>query len=303
MRFRRIGPALVIAGIVAAGCRETEQEAPVPAAMPEATPRTEHRANARLTPEAPVAREPAEVSVAIEGPSGDVPQLAPIAESDVHLVAVSRDLSWYEHVHPRRNGETWKATMTFPAPGEYVLHTIFRPSSGSQIVQKQVVRVSGTTTGAAGQQLPVSPREQRNGNYTVRLTANPEPPAVSVWNALTFSIARDGKAVTNLVPTGALGHIVILREGGEDFVYAHSTDGEATGGIRGRAHVRATPSESGADHRRHVGDTGPDVTFHTRFPTTGRYRMWVEFRAGDDTIDADFVVDVKEPPPPPAHKD
>ncbi|HYR28036.1 MAG TPA: hypothetical protein VEU30_06190 [Thermoanaerobaculia bacterium] len=230
-----------------------------------------------------------------------MPQLEPIAHSDVHLIAVSRDLSWYEHLHPRRDGATWKATMTFPEPGEYVLHTIFRPTYGSQIVEKQVVRVNGAATRTV-RQSQVSPREQRKGNYTVRLTANPEPPAAGVWNALTFSIAREGKAVTNLVPTGTLGHIVILREGGEDFVYAHSTDGEALGGIRGRAHVRATPTELAADHRRHVGDTGPAVTFHTRFPKIGRYRMWVEFRAGDDTIDSDFVVDVTQPPPP-EHRD
>lgn len=274
----------------------------MPAAMPEAPLRAEHRAVARLIPEAPVSREPAEVTVEIEGPSGGVPQLEPIAESDVHLVAVSRDLSWYEHRHPRRDGDTWKATLTFPVPGEYVLHTIFRPKNGSQIVQKQVVRVNGAAPGAARKQSQASPREQRDGKYTVRLTANPEPPAAGVWNALTFSISRDGKPATDLVPTGTLGHIVILREGGEDFVYAHSTDGEAIGGIRGRAHVRASPSESGADHRRHVGDTGPEVTFHTHFPKIGRYGMWVEFRAGDDTIDADYVLDVRQRPPS-EHKD
>ena len=212
--------------------------------------RVDHRGSTRIRPELPVTREPAEVSVEFEAPSDGVPQLEPIAASDVHLVAVSRDLSWYEHLHPRRDGATWKATMTFPEPGEYVLHTIFRPKNQSQRVQKQVVRVSGAATGAARQQLQASPREQHNGKYTVRLAAKPEPPAAGVWNALTFSISRDGKPVTDLVPTGTLGHIVILREGGEDFVYAHSTDGEAIGGIRGRAHVRATPSESGADHRR-----------------------------------------------------
>ena len=255
----------------------------------------------QLTPTAPAAREKANVTVEITGPTGEVVELDAIGGTDVHLVAASRDLSWYEHQHPRRDGAAWVAAIAFPSSGEYVLHTIFRPTNQNQVVEKQVVRVGGTPP-RTPRTLDVSRRELRSGRYAVQLTTTPDPPAAGVWSSLVFSIARDGKPVTNLVPTGTLGHIVILREGGEEFVYAHSTDGEATGGIRGRAHVRATPSESAANHSRHVGDTGPEVTFHTRFAKTGRYRMWVDFRDGDESIDADFAVEVGQPTRP-EHKD
>lgn len=299
MRFVWICFLFLIAASVSS-CREDVPESLTPPAQPPVA--VEYRAAVTLVPESPVARRVSTVSVRIEGPSDDLPQLEPIAGSDVHLVAVSRDLSWYDHAHPRRDGSTWVAVLVFPNAGEYVLHTIFRPTNAGQVVRKHVIHVGGAVP-AAHPPLTVSPREKRSGHFTVHLRTEPEPPAVGVWSSLIFRIHRDSVPVTNLTPTGTLGHIVILRDGGEDFVYAHSTDGEARSGVRARAHVPAVPSSLDSDHSRHVGDTGPEVTFHTRFPASGKYRMWVEFLAGNDAIKADFVVDAGEPPPPPEHKD
>lgn len=299
-RAKAAGWLLVVAFVLGCGDRETETPTP---SITEATPRaisSKPDVTIAVTPESPPVGKPAEVRVQVVAPSGQPPELQPIAGNLLHLVAVNRDLSWYEHAHPQSEGEAWVSGMTFRQPGEFILHVILQPAKFSQLVHKRIVTVRNGAATPPTRPLMISPREKRSGSYMVRLRGNPEPPAVGIWSSLIFEISRDGKPVTNLTPTGTLGHIVILREGGEDFVFAHSTDGEALRGFRGRAHLRALPTGLD-DHRRHVGDTGPEVTFHTQFPSLGKYKLWVEFLAGSESVKADFVVDVGKPPPPPKH--
>lgn len=300
MSSTRAGAGLLLL-LLASGCRK---EAPIDEPRDEpvvsVTTSTEFSVRIATVPERPVAGRQTRVSLTIATPSGSLPQLPPGAAGGIHVVAVNRDLTWYEHLHPRLNGETHETALTFPRDGEYVLHVIVRPSNASQFVRRQAITV-GRGVEDAPRPLSVSPREAHSGVYTVRLGSDPEPPAAGIWNALTFSITRDGQPVTNLTPTGMSGHMIIVRQGGEDFVYAHSTDGEALSGIRGRAHLPALPKALD-DHRRHKGDTGPEVTFHTIFPQIGRYKIWVEFLAGDEPVEAAFVVEVGKPKPPPPHQ-
>ncbi|HKR64266.1 MAG TPA: hypothetical protein VJZ00_11095 [Thermoanaerobaculia bacterium] len=255
-----------------------------------------------VDPERPVVGTRSNIRVQV-GHGSDPPRLEPIAGHPVHLVAVSSDLRWYQHLHPQRKGNIWTSGITFSVAGRYILYAIIRPPNGPQRVEKQIVIAGGETQSPSAESLSASPREKASGRYTVRLRTKPEPPEATIWSSLIFEISRDGAPVTNLTPTGRPGHMVIIREGGEDFVsYPHSTDGEALSGMRGRAHLPALPNELDKDHRRHIGDTGPEVIFHAQFPHTGKYKLWVEFLAGGDPIRADFVLDVGPPKPLP-HRD
>lgn len=286
---------------VGVGCRN-EREAE-PAAVAEPPSLLTYDVRIATQPPHPMPRLETHVSVRVLASTGSQPEFDDVAGSPVHLVVVRRDLGWYQHLHPKRNGDVFSALVRFPTDGTYVIHSMVDPVGHGQLVSKQDVIV-GKTAGQAPRALIVSGREERRGHYTIRLRCDPEPPATGDWNSLIFSLARDGEPVTDLMPTGTLGHMVILREGGEDFVYAHSTDGEAMSGVRARAHSPALPPSLDS-HQNHLHDTGPDVTFHTRFPRIGTYKMWVEFLAGSDSIKADFVVDVSDPKPLPidAHSD
>lgn len=287
------------------GCGDSESDSETVAATGSTVPAvvsSEPDVTIAVTPEIPAVGKPAEVRVQVVAPSGEPPQLEPIAGNRVHLVAVNRDLSWYEHVHPQPEGGAWVSEMTFRQPGESILHVILKPEKDKQLVHKRIVTVGTGATTAPARSLVISPRKRRSGDYMVRLRGSPEPPAAGIWSSLIFEISRGDEPVTNLTPTGRLGHMVIIREGGEDFIFAHSTDGEALRGLRGRAHLPTLPKDLDT-HRRHVGDTGPEVTFHTQFPRVGKYKLWVEFLAGGDSVKADFVVDVGNPPPPPKHVD
>lgn len=302
---RAMSRLLLLVLVSASGCSD-ESAVDAPSAVDDpstvaATPSLDYAAQIATLPERPLAGQETRVALRITAPSGS-PQLDSIASNPVHLIAVNRDLTWYEHRHPQLTSGVYAAALTFPADGEYVLHAILWPKDRPQLVHKQIVTVGNPARPAASQRLTISPRVARSGAYTTRLRTNPEPPATGGWTSLIFDLSRDGEPVTNLTPTGTLGHMVILREGGEDFVYAHSTDGEALRGVRSRAHLPSLPP-SLDDHRRHVGDTGPEVTFHTQFPRVGRYKMWVEFLAGGDSIQGDFVIHVGEAKPLPKHVD
>lgn len=285
---------VVLALVLAGGCREQPSpDGPSIAAIP---PSPEYSIRINTVPRGPSAGQETRIELTIAAPSGPA-KLESIANYPVHLIAVNRDLTWYEHAHPGPSGASHEATLVFPADGEYILHAIAWPTGQSQLVQKSVVIVGNPAPRGAPLSPATSRRELASGAYTVRLRSDPEPPATGDWTSLIFDLSREGKPVTNLTPTGTLGHMVILREGGEDFVYAHSTDGEATKGVRSRAHVPALPPGLD-DHRRHRGDAGPEVTFHTRFPHAGKYKMWVQFLAGADSVKADFVVEVGLRPSP-----
>lgn len=287
---------------VLAGCREQplpqEDAAAATVPIPAAHSESDHSTQIALqtTPEKPEAQRATRLAVAITG--SDATALEPIAGQLVHVFAVTRDLSWHEHIHPKLEGDSYVGSISFPAGGEYVVYAIYKPRSSAEVVTKWAVAVNGSPT--APKPLQPTASVTTSGAYTVRLRPTPDPPSTTGWNALRFTIEREGEPVTDLTPTGSLGHIVILREGAEEFSYAHSTDGEALAGVRARLHVPATPI--GNTHERHQEDTGPDVTFHTRFSTPGRHKIWAGFTVGADEIDVEFVVDVGNAPPSQPHE-
>ena len=80
---------------------------------------------------------------------------------------------------------------------------------------------------------------------------------------VTATITRDGEPVTDLAPyLGAFGHLVALREGDLGYLHVH-------------------PEES---------DAGPDVPFLAEVPSTGRYRLFLDFRHDGAQHTAVFTV-------------
>ena len=98
---------------------------------------------------------------------------------------------------------------------------------------------------------------------------------------LRFTDASTGRPVTGIQPyLGAAGHIVILRNDGTRFAHAHAE----TTDPRGRP-TFATPGST----------FGPELDFHTRFETSGTYRLWGQFRLADGDVITDRV---HRPPAP-----
>jgi hypothetical protein len=187
-------------------------------------------------------------------------------EEDLHLVAVRRDLSGYQHVHPELDADgTWRAPLTL-TPGSWRVVADTTPAAlGEDLTLGADVEVAGDYAPLA---LPEPAAVADVDGYTVVLTGEL---AAGRESELTLSVSQDGRPVTDLQPyLGAYGHLVALRDG--DLAYLHVHPLEPDDGT--------TPAP------------GPHVGFATTAPSAGTYRLFLDFRHGDTVHTAAFTVRV-----------
>lgn len=178
-------------------------------------------------------------------------------EKDLHLVVVRRDLTGFQHVHPRldRASGTWSVDVRL-TPGVWRVIADLTPEGWDGITLADDVSVAGDYRPVA---LPDDDRTAEVGAYDVTLAGETAPGASTV---LTASVERDGAAVSDLEPyLGAYGHLVAIRAGDLGYLHVH-------------------PEE---------GAPGP-IDFATAFPTPGTYRLFLDFRHGGKVRTAAFTV-------------
>ncbi|NUC71961.1 hypothetical protein HTZ84_06505 [Haloterrigena sp. SYSU A558-1] len=179
-----------------------------------------------------------------------------------HLVVVRRDLTRFQHRHPELQADgTWLVEdLAVPDPGVY------------RAFVDVVVDGHPTTLGfdllapgtATHDERPDASRRATAGNYELELLT--DDVAAGERTRLSFAVRRGGEPVSELEPyLGALGHLVALREG--DLAYLH-------------VHPEATAPDSGR------------VEFGARFPTPGRYRLFLQTKPEGALITAQFDVRV-----------
>jgi hypothetical protein len=207
----------------------------------------------------------ASVAFRILGPDGSaVTAYDENHDKDLHLIAVRRDLSGFQHVHPTLGSDgIWTAPLGL-TPGTWRLFADFVPSADG------VNRTLGADLAVPGQYdpapLPAGSRTTEVDGYRVTLDGEVAPGHES---ELTLSVSRDGRPVTDLQPyLAAYGHLVALRAG--DLAYLH-------------VHPAGEPGDG-------VTAAGPDITFFTTAPSPGTYRLFLDFKHGDEVHTAAFTV-------------
>ena len=213
------------------------------------------------------ADSPAELSFAVRGADGEpVTSYEREHGKELHLIVASRDLGTYRHLHPVRDADgTWSTPVELPEAGDYRVFADFVPTGGPE---------NGLTLGG---DLAVA------GDYRPAALAEPERTAtvdgyeVTLDGALTpgsareveFSVEKDGKPVTDLQPyLGAYGHLVALRAG--DLAYLH-------------VHPNGEPGDGSTE-------PGPEVAFSATAPSTGSYRLFLDFKHDGEVRTAAFTV-------------
>jgi len=205
------------------------------------------------------------VAFTIDGPDGD-----PVTEYDVehdtelHLIAVRRDFTGFQHVHPVMDASgTWTTALGL-TPGQWRLFADFKATGAEPVTLGTDLSVRGDYEPAPAPAADVRSASVDGYTVTVRgdLTAGRE-------SKLTLTVTRDGKPVTDLEPyLAAYGHLVALRAG--DLAYLH-------------VHPAGSPDD---------GETapGPDVTFFAEVPSAGRYHLYLDFKHGGVVRTAAFTV-------------
>jgi hypothetical protein len=206
------------------------------------------------------------VSFTIEGPDG-----SPVTEYDVehekqlHLIAVRRDFSGFQHVHPELADDgTWTTSLAL-SPGQWRLFADFKATGAEAVTLGNDLAVRGAYRPAAP---AADARSATVDGYTVTLDGDLTPGEEA---RLTLSLSRDGAPVTDLEPyLGAYGHLVALRAG--DLAYLH-------------VHPQGAPDDG-------VTEPGPDVVFYAEVPSPGRYHLYLDFKHEGVVRTAAFTVTV-----------
>jgi hypothetical protein len=204
------------------------------------------------------------VSFTIEGPDCQVVTDYDVEhEKELHLIAVRRDFTGFQHVHPERTEDgTWSTALDLTS-GQWRLFADFKAAGGPAVTL-------GNDLAVRGAYRPVEPPRDtltaRVDGYTVALDGDLTPGQEA---RLTLTVSRDGEPVTDLEPyLGAYGHLVALRAG--DLAYLH-------------VHPEGSPDD---------GETqpGPEVVFFTEVPSSDRYHLYLDFKHEGQVRTAAFTV-------------
>ena len=211
------------------------------------------------------------LALTITGPDGHVldteADYAVEHAKRLHLIVVRRDLTGFQHVHPELGSDGRWTTDVDLAAGTWRVFADFKAAEGPALTL-------GTDLTVPGRVVEVQPvgddvRTSSVDEYDVTLAGDLEGGAAS---DLTLTVTRDGEPVTDLQPyLGAFGHLVALREGDLAYLHVHPHD------------------------QAHQGDRGgPEIEFTAEVPSAGRYRLFLDFKAGGVVRTATFDLTAEE---------
>ena len=246
----------------------------------------------RVEPASPASGEPTELAYRVsDAESGEVISELPVDhERQMHLIAVSRDLEQFQHVHPEpdANGDFAVATQ-FPTEGTYALFDEF-VRDGRKVLDRREVEV-GAGGGAASLSPDLEPKTV--DGLVVSLEA-PEEIRAGEEAAFTYPLEKgDGTPADDLEPyLGAPAHVAIVSEDTLEFAHTHGeADVSEEDGSGGHGEIESAEEGEHVDHGG--GQTfGPEIGFHHTFEAPGLYKVWAQFNHHGNVSTVPFVVEV-----------
>ncbi|NRD78071.1 hypothetical protein HPT25_11805 [Bacillus sp. BRMEA1] len=190
-----------------------------------------------------------------------------VNEKLMHLIVVSKDLSYFAHIHPvyKGNGE-FDITTTFPKAGDYKLISETTPKGGiDSSVDTHWLHINGIVP----QAIPLTP--DKNDTKVVdgvkaKLSFDMLMSKMALNMTFTLYDAKTNKPITNLEHyLGVMGHCVAISKDVNNYLHIHPMKTEGN---------------------------GPKVTFMTYFPKAGVYKIWGQFQYHGRVIVIPFVVKV-----------
>lgn len=178
-------------------------------------------------------------------------------EKLLHLIVISTDLKEYHHLHPQTNEPgVFKVPHSLPV-GEYKAFVDIKPKGKTYQVAPISFMVGEHHNEHEEDSLTVDTELTKEaGDHTVKLL--PSSLKVNEDIQLTFDLAGD----TPEQYLGALGHVVILDQKGENYIHVHPLEGNKP-------------------------------VFATKFSKPGVYKIWAEFKFNGQVFVYPYVVEIK----------
>lgn len=187
-------------------------------------------------------------------------------EKQMHLILVSKDLSYFNHIHPEyQQGGQFQVQNEFPTGGEYMAFADYIPTNGTQQVKSKWLEIEGDSPSEVPLQADSNLTKVVDGKI-VTLSFDNLKPNQDVTMTFLINDAENKQPITNLEPyLGAVGHVVALDRNVETYLHVHPID----------------------EHAK-----GPDAKFMTSFPSSGIYKIWGQFQHEGKVFTVPFVIEV-----------
>ncbi|WP_018622762.1 heavy metal-binding domain-containing protein [Spirosoma luteum] len=202
-------------------------------------------------------------------------------ERKIHLIVVSKDLSYFEHIHPDYQASGTYDLAVLPANkaytaganknethfakgGEYILFADYTPTGGTPQLEKINLTVGGTPYKPVTYSSPKL--SSTVDNYTLELVPEGNQFEVGKLAHIEGVLKKDGKvmdAATLENYLGAKAHMVVVGIDDKNYLHVHP---EVVNG---------------------------KFDLHTTFEKAGIYRGWVQFQDGGKIRTMDYVIAVK----------
>ncbi len=201
-------------------------------------------------------------------------------EKKIHLIVVSNDLSYFEHIHPEYQADgsyqikvldknknyadgAGHNETRFATGGDYILFADYLPSGGSHQVEKIKLNVKGTPkpviTYNADKLLGTSDK------FSVQLEVDGGKLVTGKQIHIAGKVMKDGKEVdVNSLENylGAKAHMVVISLNDKEYLHVH-------------------PDVEGGK-----------FDLHTTFKKAGIHRGWIQFKSEGKVHTVDFVLNV-----------
>ena len=221
------------------------------------------------TPSSPKANEEVTLSMTPKKKDNDKEPVALDVEhtKKIHLIVVSEDLSWFNHIHPELNADgSYSVKEKFPFAGKYTLFADYKPSGANHTVDNLNVTVAGTVpaakkygadklTGAAGDGFSVSLTPE-GGKFLTNMPMH--------INGVMMQNGKEVNVNTLEDYLGAKAHMVVVSLADKKYLHVH-------------------PSVEGGK-----------FDLHTTFDKPGVYRGWIQYQSKGKVYTSDFVFNVSE---------
>ncbi len=185
-------------------------------------------------------------------------------EKKIHLILVSDDLSWFDHIHPEYTDKgTYDVKARFPAPGKYKAFADYKPAGSGAVVDKIEVDVPGQAP--AAKKFTADKLSGNSGNYSFELKPTGGKMITGALLHISGIVKKDGKEIdANELDNylGAKAHFVLISLNEKEYLHVHPG----------------------------VADGKFDL--HTTIEKPGLYRGWVQFNADGQIHTIDFTMNV-----------
>jgi hypothetical protein len=191
-------------------------------------------------------------------------------DKQMHLIVVSDDLRFFQHVHPTFKGNgRFEVNPDFPAPGSYTLFSDYKPAGEKEQISIQKLTIPGNVP------LPTELEKFSNTKILAGTKVNLKLPQTNIKAGKEVKLSFDlqeaikNQPVKDLQPyLGEKGHLVIVRSSSplavSDYIHAHALKDSSPG----------------------------EVNFMSSFPQKGTYKLWLQFNRNGKVNTADFWVNV-----------